>query len=95
MQTERVTYLTSAEHKSALETFAKQKGMSVGHVVREATSLYLAEGPMDDEDKLNILVAQLNEALPLIEASFERMSGMVRDAQAELAQLRDARKQLS
>lgn len=95
MQTERVTFLTSRDHKAALDAFAKDSGMSVGHVVREATSLYLAEGPMNDEDKLGILVAELNETLPVIEASFERMSAMVKEAQAELAQLRADRKQLA
>lgn len=95
MQTERVTFLTSRDHKAALDAFARDSGMSVGHVVREATSLYLAEGPMNDEDKLGILVAELNETLPIIEASFERMSAMVKDAQAELAQLRADRKQLA
>jgi hypothetical protein len=95
MQTERVTFLTSRDHKAALDAFAKDSGMSVGHVVREATSLYLAEGPMNDEDKLALLVAELDEALPLIEASFDRMSAMVNDAQVELARLREERKHLS
>jgi hypothetical protein len=95
MQTERVTFLTSRDHKAALDAYAKESGMSVGHVVREATSIYLAEGPMNEEDKLGILVAELNETLPVIEASFDRMSTMVKDAQAELARLREERKQLS
>ena len=38
MQTERVTYLTTAEQKAALEAFAKARGESVGNVVREATA---------------------------------------------------------
>ena len=95
MQTERVTFLTSRDHKAALDAFAKDSGMSVGHVVREATSLYLAEGPLNEEDKLAILVAELNESLPMIEASFDRMSLMVKDAQEELARLREERKHLS
>jgi hypothetical protein len=95
MQTERVTFLTSRDHKAALDAYAKGTGMSVGRVVREATSLYLAEGPLDEEDKLAILVAELNETLPIIEASFDRMSAMVKDAQDELARLREERKHLS
>ena len=95
MQTERVTYLTSVEQKAALESFAKARGESVGHVVREATSLYLAEEPLNEEDKLGILVAELTESLPMIEASFDRMSLMVKDAQEELARLREERKHLS
>ncbi len=92
MQTERVTYLTSAEQKAALEAFAKARGESVGSVLREATVTYMAEAPLNDEDKLDILVAELNEALPAIEASFERMTKKLDAAHAELAQLRAARK---
>ena len=92
MQTERVTYLTSAEQKAALEAFAKAKGKSVGNVVREATLIYMAESPLNDEDKMSILVAELNEALPAIEASFERMTQKLEDTHTELAQLRAARK---
>ncbi len=95
MQTERVTFLTSRDHKAALDAYAKVTGMSVGRVVREATSLYLAEGSLDEEEKLGILVAKLNETLPIIEASFDRMSAMVTNAQEELARLRETRKHLS
>lgn len=92
MQTERVTYLTSAEQKAALEAFAKANGKSVGNVVREATMTYMAEAPLGDDEKMSILVAELNEALPAIEASFERMTAKLEAAHAELGQLRAARK---
>jgi len=92
LQSERVTYLTSAEQKAALEAFAKANGKSVGNVVREATMSYMAESPLNDEDKMSILVAELNEALPAIEASFERMTAKLDDAHAELARLRAERK---
>ena len=92
MQTERVTYLTSAEQKAALEAFAKANGKSVGNVVREATMTYMAEAPLGDDEKMSILVAELNEALPAIEASFERMTAKLEAAHTELAQLRAARK---
>lgn len=95
MQTERVTYLTSAEQKAALEAFAKARGESVGHVLREATMSYLAEVPLNDEEKMSILVGELNEALPAIEASFERMTAKLEDAHAELARLRAERKALA
>lgn len=92
MQTERVTYLTSAEQKAALEAFAKANGKSVGNVVREATMTYMAEAPLGDDEKMSILVAELNVALPAIEASFERMTAKLEAAHAELAQLRAERK---
>ena len=34
MQTERVTFLTTPDHKAALDAFAVGSGRSVGHVVR-------------------------------------------------------------
>jgi hypothetical protein len=43
MQTERVTFLTTPDHKAALDAFARENGMSVGHVVREATSRYIVD----------------------------------------------------
>ena len=43
MQTERVTFLTTPDHKAALDAFAASNGKSVGHVVREATSRYIVE----------------------------------------------------
>ena len=92
MQTERVTYLTSAEQKAALEQFAKARGKSVGNVVREATMNYMAESPLDDDEKMEILVAQLNEALPAIEASFDRMTAMLEETHAELAEMRAQRR---
>lgn len=92
MQTERVTYLTTAEQKAALEAFAKANGKSVGNVVREATMSYMAEAPLGDEEKMAILVTELNKALPAIEASFERMTAKLDETQAELARLRAERR---
>ena len=92
MQTERVTYLTSAEHKATLEAFAKARGKSVGNVVREATSSYMAEAPLKNEEKMAILVAELNEALPAIQASFDRMTAKLEATHAELAALRSQRR---
>ena len=73
MQTERVTYLTSAEHKAALEAFAKERGESVGSVVREATMQFLGKPTDREEAELAALVAQVNEALPKMHQSIDRM----------------------
>jgi myo-inositol-hexaphosphate 3-phosphohydrolase len=94
MQTERVTYLTSAEQKAALEIFAKSQGKSVGNVLREATMSYMAESPLNDEEKMSILIAELNEALPAIEASFDRMAAKLETTHVELAELRAQRQAL-
>lgn len=69
MQTERVTFLTTPDHKAALDAFAASNGMSVGHVVREASTRYIAQGAMDeDEDRLAALIDELNDAVPRMRA---------------------------
>lgn len=37
MQAERITFLATPDHRAALDAFVARSGMSVGHVVREAT----------------------------------------------------------
>ena len=91
MQTERVTYLTSAEQKVALESFARSKGKSVGNVLREATMTYMAESPLNNEEKMSILIDELNEALPAIQASFDRMVAKLEATHAEILELRAQR----
>jgi hypothetical protein len=93
MQTERVTYLTSAEQKAALEAFAKARGESVGNVVREATARYIAEPVISpvDEAALQFLADELNEAVPKIRASLERSSRNIERSIAEVdRKLREA-----
>ncbi len=86
MQTERVTYLTSAEQKAALEAFAKSRGESVGNVVREATARYIAEPaiPADEEEALKLLAAELEEAVPKMRASLERSIERLKKTNAEI-----------
>ena len=72
MQTERVTFLTTPDHKAALDAFARGSGRSVGHVVREATSRYVAEGDMAEEDRFKLLIDELDDALPHIHAALDR-----------------------
>ncbi len=78
MQTERVTFLTSVEHKAALDAFAARSGQSVGNVVREATVRYLNDGE-DDEEQLAALVEQVNEAIPKMGAALDEMSRKMRE----------------
>jgi hypothetical protein len=77
MQTERVTFLTTPDHKAALDAFAASNGKSVGHVVREATAQYLARPEAMDETaedaKLAAVVAEANEAIPKMSASIDHM----------------------
>ncbi|MEO6715982.1 MAG: hypothetical protein ABIM50_01845, partial [Novosphingobium sp.] len=76
MQTERVTYLTSAEQKAAIEAFAKARGESVGNVVREATAQYIGKPPeiANEEQKLlDALIDELEAAIPKWNAKFDSM----------------------
>lgn len=86
MQTERVTYLTSAEQKAALEAFAKARGESVGNVLREAASKYIAEPVLSDgeEEALRLLATELHEAAPRIQASLDRTSKTLRELHEEM-----------
>jgi hypothetical protein len=80
MQTERVTFLTSRDHKTALDSFAASRGESVGNVVREATSRFIAE-PRDESEKeaeLAVLTDELGAALPGMREDFDAMLGSLR-----------------
>ncbi len=86
MQTERVTFLTTPDHKAALDAFAVGSGRSVGHVVREATSQYIAEGESDEQEALALLAHEISLAVPRMQAdmreaiaSIERANKVVDD----------------
>jgi len=91
MQTERVTFLTSPDHKAALDAFAASNGMSVGHVVREATTRYVAEGEMDEDERFKLLLNELEKALPEMHAALDRAIAGQRKLRADMdAMLREA-----
>lgn len=76
MQTERVTFLTSRDHKAALDAFAAARGKSVGNVVREATVQYIAQPPEqagDQDAMFKLLLEELEEAIPKWNAKFDSM----------------------
>lgn len=88
MQTERVTFLTTPDHKAALDAFAASNGKSVGHVVREASARYLADATSDEQDQLRLLArevelavpkmrADIREAIEAIEASNRRVDAIL------------------
>ncbi|OYY90443.1 MAG: hypothetical protein B7Y45_07440 [Sphingomonas sp. 28-66-16] len=80
MQTERVTFLTSRDQKAALDAFAASHGQSVGHVVREATSQYLAQGDGDDERALAALTREVDAAVPRIRADLNQAIASIEQA---------------
>ena len=74
MQTERVTFLTTPDHKAALDAFAANSGMTVGRVVREATTRYIATpAPDDDEAALAFLAPEIEAAVDDMKASIQSM----------------------
>lgn len=91
MQTERVTFLTTRDHKAALDAFAASNGMSVGHVVREATTRYVIEGDMSEDDRFKLLIHELDEALPAMHAALDHAIEGQQSLRADIdAMLRNA-----
>ncbi len=84
MQTERVTFLTSRDHKAALDAYAAKSGQSVGNVVREATARYLGQPTVDEEAELAALVAEVNKAIPKMNASIDSMIETLRATHEEV-----------
>ena len=84
MQTERVTFLTSREHKAALDKFASSRGESVGNVVREATARFIGKPTEKEEAELAALVEQVNEALPKMLASIDESISTLSELHKEM-----------
>ncbi len=99
MQTERVTFLTSRDHKAALDAYACENGQSVGHVLREASVQYIAP-PLahpEREAELAALTDELEAALPEMRDDFQAsldsiraMNEMIEAYRAEKAQRKQA-----
>ena len=83
MHSERITYLASADQKAALETFARERGESVGNVVREATARFIGQPTEEEEAELAMLVEQVNAAVPKMNASIDRMIASMEKSQRE------------
>ena len=83
MHSERVTYLSTADQKAALEAFAAARGESVGSVLREAAAHYMGRPTPDEEAELSALAQQVNEAIPRINASLRSMSKDIRKLRDE------------
>lgn len=86
MQTERVTFLTTPDHKAALDAFAAGNGKSVGHVMREASSRYLAEGQADEDEALALVVEELEQALPQMQDDLDAIRASIAEARAAIAE---------
>lgn len=80
MHTERVTFLTTPDHKAALDAFAASNGKSVGHVAREATARYIAASGADDEEMLRLLAREVEEAVPRMRADIREAIAAMENA---------------
>lgn len=86
MQTERVTFLTTPDHKAALDAFASANGKSVGHVVREATTGYLVQGARAEaERELDLLLPEAEAAITAMNDDITAMRSVIADARAAIA----------
>lgn len=72
MQTERVTFLTSRTGKASLARRAAASGISVGEYVRRKIEEEDEMTP-DQQAALAALVAQVNEAVPKMRRSVDRI----------------------
>ena len=84
MQTKRVTFLTSREHKEALDAYAAQSGQSVGNVLREASSAYIAREPEDEYE------AALELVIPELELTLAKWNKQIDSMEASISKARDA-----
>lgn len=85
MQTERVTFLTTPDQKAALDAFAATKGMSVGHVVREATTSFIAQGGADEEEVRSTVLDEVQRALPRMQDDLDSIRASIAAARAAIA----------
>ena len=72
MQTARMTILMNPDYKAAIEQQAALRGVSSSEHVRNALDSF-GEISGDEEAELAVLVAQVNEAVPKMQASIENM----------------------
>ncbi|WP_267382001.1 MULTISPECIES: hypothetical protein [unclassified Sphingomonas] len=86
MQTERVTFLTTPDHKAALDAFAASNGRSVGHVVREATTSYIAQESMEEDEARALVIAEIERALPRMHEDLNAMRASIAEARAAIAE---------
>ena len=88
MQTERVTFLTSRDHKAALDAYARENGRSLGHVMREASSHYIANGngaASEDEEALALALPEIEALLATWPAKFDSIERSIDTARAAIA----------
>ena len=85
MQTERVTFLTTPDHKAALDAYAMSNGKSVGHVVREATAGYIVQETREGDEAMAAVLAEAERALPAMRDDLDAIRASIADARGAIA----------
>jgi hypothetical protein len=83
MQTERVTYLTSNRGKALLARKASAMGVSMGEYLRRRVEDEEDELTPGQDAELKALIAEMNVALPKIQAALDQSSQVLQDLHCE------------
>jgi hypothetical protein len=83
MRTARVTVLMKPEEKAEMEANAARLGISSGEYVRLAVDNF-DKPTAAEEAELAVLVEEVNDAIPKMRASLDRMSRTARDLHKEM-----------
>jgi uncharacterized small protein (DUF1192 family) len=73
--------LTTPDHKAALDAYAASNGKSVGHVVREATSRYIAPLPQASDEEAD----EFDAIVPMVENAVQEMTAAIAAMRADIA----------
>lgn len=82
MQTERITILASPAAKQAMAARASSKGLSLGEYVRRKV-LDEDDTPPEEEAELAELVAEVNLAIPRMQAALDGARSTIERLRAE------------
>jgi len=84
MKTQRLTLLVSPEDKRNYRNLAKERGMNMSELMREAVRAY-GVSTIDDPRELVAITAELREALPAMRRSVRAANASVERALASIA----------
>jgi signal transduction protein with GAF and PtsI domain len=84
MQSERVTILMTPDRKARVASRAAARGISMGEYLRRKIEDEEDELTPAQEAELAVLVEQVNEAIPRMNASLDQMSETLRKTNMEL-----------
>jgi hypothetical protein len=83
MRNARVTFLTTADEKAALEARAASLGVSSGEYIRLAVDNF-AGASAEQEAELTALLEQVSASIPRMQASLDRSSARLEELHEEM-----------